>query len=232
MDANPTAATATTALTYSDFVFDHLRADIVQGVFAPASKLAMKDLTARYQVGLSPIREALHRLVGEGFVLSVGQRGFTVPPLTLEDLEDLTALRTLVEEAAIRQAIARGGDTWEAGIVAAFHRLEKQAARFATDDETAIRHYDAVHRGFHTALYAGVTAPRLATLHGNLYDQAFRYRKTLHHKRLTARDIVAEHRRLMKVVLSRDADAAAAALCGHLQLTRKAAASFLADHAG
>lgn len=53
----------------------------------------MKDLTNRYKVGLSPIREALHRLLGEGCVQSVGQRGFTVPPLSRQDLEDITALR-------------------------------------------------------------------------------------------------------------------------------------------
>lgn len=220
---------AATALTYSDYVFDHLRSDIVNGVFAPATKLAMKDLHARYKVGLSPIREALNRLVGEGFVQSVGQRGFTVPPLSLEDLEDLTGLRMLVEEAAIRQAIARGDDAWEAGIVAAFHRLERQVGRFATTSEAVIRQYDVVHRGFHTAFYANVISPRLAAMHGNLFDQAFRYRKTLHREPLTAQDILDEHRHLLDVVLSRDADAAVAALCGHLQLTRESTAHFLAN---
>lgn len=220
---------ADSSLTYSDYVFDHLRADIVSGVFAPMTKLTMKDLAARYQVGLSPIREALHRLVGEGFVHSVGQRGFTVPPLSLEDLEDLTALRVLVEEAAVRQAVARGDDAWEAGIVAAFHHLERQIGRFATQDEEAIRQYDVVHRGFHTALYANVISPRLSTLHGNLFDQAFRYRKTLHHKSPPAADILAEHRHLMKVVLARDVDAAVTALCSHLRLTRESTARFLAS---
>lgn len=219
---------AATALTYSDYVFDHLRADIVHGIHRPASKLAMKDLAARYAVGLSPIREALQRLVGEGFVHSVGQRGFSVAPLSMEDLEDLTALRSLVEEAAIRQAIARGDDAWEAGIVAAYHRLNRQIGRFTTHNEEEMRQYDTVHRAFHTALYANVISPRLATLHANLFDQAFRYRKTLHQEPLTAHDILAEHKRLMDVVLSRDADAAVTALCGHLQLTRESTARFLA----
>lgn len=213
--------------TYSDYVFDRLRADIVSGDIAPKAKLAMKTLCERYRVGMSPVREALHRLVGEGFVQLVGQRGFTVPPLSLEDLEDLTALRVLVEEAAVRQAIARGDDAWEAGIVAAFHRLERQVGRIADTSDEAVRRYDAVHRGFHMALYAGVSSSRLAALHANLFDQAFRYRKTLHGTPLDPAEVLAEHRKLMDRVLSRDADAAVASLCGHLRLTRESTQRFL-----
>lgn len=216
------------AQTYSDVVFDHLRADIVTGTLAPKSKLAMKDLTTRYKVGLSPIREALHRLLGEGFVQSVGQRGFTVPPLSLEDLEDITALRTLVEEAAMRQALAKGDDVWEAGIVSAFHRLERAVGRFGGTDADILR-YDAVHRGFHVALYDNVVSPRLLALHANLFDQAFRYRKTLHSASLSSEDIVREHRHLMDTVLSRDVDAAIAAVCKHLTLTRASTQHFLAQ---
>lgn len=213
--------------TYSDVVFDHLRADIVTGALAPKSKLAMKDLTTRYKVGLSPIREALHRLLGEGFVQSVGQRGFTVPPLSLEDLEDITALRTLVEEAAMRQALAKGDDAWEAGIVSAFHRMERAVGRFGGTDAETIRQYDAVHRGFHMALYDNVVSPRLLALHANLFDQAFRYRRTLHSASLPPEEILREHRHLMDTVLSRDVDAAIAAICKHLTLTRASTKQFL-----
>lgn len=216
-----------TPLTYSDYVFDKLRADIVNGAIAPRAKLAMRDLMARYEVGLSPIREALHRLVGEGFVQTVGQRGFTVPALSLEDLEDLTALRTLVEEAAVRQALERGDDAWEARIVAAFHRLELQIGRFGSADDAGIAQYEAVHRGFHAAMYEGVISPRLASLHANLFDQAFRYRKTLHREPLAPQEVLREHRHLMEVLLSRKTDAAVVELCKHLTLTRASTEHFL-----
>jgi GntR family carbon starvation induced transcriptional regulator len=211
------------ATTYSDYVCDRLRADIVSGAFAPESRLAMKELCDRYEVGTSPIREALHRLTGEGFVQFFGQRGFRVPPLSLADLDDLTDLRRLVEEAAMRQAIERGDDAWEAGIVAAFHRLERQVGRFGSDDDEVIREYDAVHRSFHVALYAGVASPRLVALQANLFDQAFRYRKLLHREPISARQILSEHSSLMKLVLERNADAAVKAIHTHLQLTRGAA---------
>lgn len=211
------------AATYSDYVLDRLRDDIVGGAFAPGSRLAIKALCARYEVGTSPVREALHRLTGERFVEFVGQRGFRVPPLSLDDLEDLTHLRGLVEEAAVRQAIARGDDAWEAGIVTAFHHLERQVGRFGSADEDSIRRYDSVHRDFHLSLYAGVASPRLNELHANLYDQAFRYRKLLHREPVSPRQVLSEHRALMKLVLSRDVAGAVTALLAHLQLTRNSA---------
>jgi DNA-binding GntR family transcriptional regulator len=224
MKASPTPPSGRdNAATYSDYVTGQLRGDIVSGTFAAESRLAMKQLSERYQVGTSPLREALHRLAGEGFVQFVGQRGFSVPPLNLADLEDLIALRALVEETAIRQAIARGDDAWEAGIVAAFHRLKRQVNRIARSDEESIRKYDAVHRAFHMSLYGGVTSQRLSSLHANLFDQAFRYRKAMHHAPIDPADVLAEHRSLMDVVLSKDVRAAVAVVRAHLELTRSAA---------
>jgi DNA-binding GntR family transcriptional regulator len=215
---SPTGSAA--AATYSDYVFDKLRCDIVCGAFAPGARLAIKDLCDRYQVGSSPVREALHRLTGEHFVQFVGQRGFRVPPLSLADLDDLTDLRALIEEAAARQAITRGDDAWESGIVAAFHRLERQVGRFGSEDQATIRRYDAVHRDFHLSLFAGAAAPRLIELQANLYDQAFRYRALLHREPIPPAQILAEHRMLMTHVLSRDVEASVDALLAHLELTR------------
>lgn len=215
-----TASALEHSQTFSQLVIDQLRTDIVNGEFVPESKLGMRYLVDRYKVGLSPVREALHRLAGEGFVNTVGQRGFTVPPLSLSDLEDLTALRAMVEEAALVQAVTRGGDAWEVGIFSAFYRLEKEVERFAfnTADIGQIKRYDAIHRAFHASLFAG-SSPRLASLQMNLFDQAFRYRKSLHQQHLPETHVVDEHRSLMNAVLSRDTARAVGAVLDHLQLT-------------
>lgn len=149
---------------------------------------------------LELIREALRRLVGKGFVHAGGPCGIRVPPLSLADLEDPYRYAGS-GGGGIRQAIARGDDAWEAGIVAAFHRLEKQALRFGTSDDALIVQYDGMHRGFYAVRYAGVVSPRLITLHANLFDQAFRYRKTLHRKTLSHDEIMRELRNLMEIVL-------------------------------
>ncbi len=74
----------------------------------------------RRKVSGSTIREALTRLLGEALVTAEGQRGFRVAAASIEDFRDLSAVRRLVETEALRQAIAAGGEAWEADIVAAF----------------------------------------------------------------------------------------------------------------
>ena len=115
--------------------------------------------------------------------------------------------------------LQRGGDDWEAGIVTAFHQLEKQAGRIRQADPAALRAYDRVHRAFHHALYAAAS-PRLLDLQGKLFDQAFRYRQFLHHEALSARDVVDEHRALMQAVLAREPQSAEQAVSRHLGLTQ------------
>lgn len=220
-------AHAAQSLTYSDYVVDRLRNDIVMGSFPPGARLPMKDLCARYEVGNSPLREALHRLTGEGFVQFVGQRGFRVPPLSMEDLADLTRVRSMVEEALAREAISKGDDEWESRIVAAFHKLERVLGRFGRGDEQSIFEYDSVHRHFHVAMYAGVGSPRLTGLHANLFDQAYRYRKLLHTGPFTPEEVLEEHRHLMGLLLERDAEGAVAMLLAHLQLTRASTQTFI-----
>jgi DNA-binding GntR family transcriptional regulator len=207
------------AATSAEDVTQRLRQDIVEGHYAPESRLAMKALCSHYGVGTSPVREALQRLAGEGFVHFFGQRGFRVPPLSMADWQDLTDLRLLVETAALKQALQRGDDAWETGIVAAFHALQKQAGRIQQADPAALRAYDRVHRAFHHAVYAAAS-PRLLDLQGRLFDQAFRYRQFLHHEDLSARDVVDEHRALMRAVLVREPGPAEKAVRRHLGLTQ------------
>jgi DNA-binding GntR family transcriptional regulator len=97
--------------TYIEAVQQRLREDIVSGRLAPREKLRLAELKTRYEMGSSPLREALSRLVGEGLVTFEGNKGFRVRGLSREDLADIAYMRTAVETFAIRTAIERGGES-------------------------------------------------------------------------------------------------------------------------
>src|SRR4029078_7554831 len=67
--------------TIADSAYRRIRQDILWGRFAPGSPLRSDELRARYGVGVSPLREALTRLVSERLGTSGGQRGFPGAPL-------------------------------------------------------------------------------------------------------------------------------------------------------
>ena len=62
--------------TVAESTYQRLRQDILWGRFAPGSPLRSDELRSRYDVGISPLREALTRLTSERLVTSIGQRGF------------------------------------------------------------------------------------------------------------------------------------------------------------
>ncbi len=84
-----------------------LRKDILTCTLDPGSRIAQSQLVERYNMGITPIREALKRLEQEGFVQSIPRFGYLITPITIKDVEDLYDLRLILEKSSVRQAIQR-----------------------------------------------------------------------------------------------------------------------------
>ncbi|BBD79547.1 GntR family transcriptional regulator [Aerosticca soli] len=217
--------------TLSDQAYGRLKQDIILGLWQPGSRLGVRQLSDHYRIGASPIREALARLVGEGLVLAIGQRGFRVPPIDLADLWDVTRTRVLIETEALRQSIEHGGDAWEAQLVAAYHQLEKLESAPAED----FTEWEWRNQRFHEALVAACPSRWLQRLRATLYDQHRRYR-FLSTRYAPSRDIHAEHRALREAALAGDVGTAADILRVHIERTAHSVEHALArrqdaDHA-
>ena len=195
-----------------------LERDILAGALAPGARLGIAELARRYDIGATPLREGLSRLAARGLAVSVGQRGFRVSDVSRADLADITRLRVVVEAEALRLSMARGDGAWEAGIVAALHQLRRHVARAGGRFREGAGEFDALHKAFHTALLAACGSPRLLHAHGELYDEAYRYRRLMLRKFEGGKAFVEAHARLAALVLARDA-AAVAMLGAHLEST-------------
>ena len=118
------------AKTLVESSYNRLRSDIIAGKLVPGAKLRIEELRDDYRIRASPLREALNRLAGEGFVTVEEQRGFKVAPVSQDDLKDLSRMRIMLECEALRESIRNGGDEWEANLIAAHHRLQKVEQSF------------------------------------------------------------------------------------------------------
>ncbi len=205
--------------TIATSVYDRLRRDIINGALAPGHKLGSTSLRERYQVGISPVREALNRLVAENLVCFEDQKGFHVAGIGVEDLDDLIHTRCRIEEIALREAIAKGDDTWEDGIVVAYHRLSKVPRSAAEDGFEFNPEWEELHHAFHTAILSGCASPRILGYCELLADQANRYRQlaaTISYPNRNERD---EHREIMDAVIARDTERAVSLHHAHLTKT-------------
>jgi DNA-binding GntR family transcriptional regulator len=202
-------------------VYEALRADILNTQIEPGSKLKIAQLSNRFGVSLSVVREALTRLGEQRLVVANPQRGFSVVGLSVSDLDDLTNVRTQIDSMALRDSIAHGGVAWEAEVVAALHRLER--TEIYADPAHVNPDWLDLHRAYHHSLVAGGASTRLREIANTLRDNAELYRmwsRTWAHD--VDRDLQAEHRAIMTAALSGDEQAAVAALSQHIARTTAA----------
>jgi GntR family transcriptional regulator, carbon starvation induced regulator len=73
--ANNGSPLSSSGVTLAGTLAERLREEITGGRLTPGTKLHLEDLKETFGVSLSPLREALSRLSGEGFVVMQGQRG-------------------------------------------------------------------------------------------------------------------------------------------------------------
>ncbi|MDD3446892.1 MAG: FCD domain-containing protein [Zavarzinia sp.] len=216
--------------TLTERAFRLIRDDIVAGRLAPGEKLRIDPLRKRYDIGASPLREALSRLSSDGMVETEGQRGFHVSPISLDALWDITETRLLLEGHALRRSIERGGDDWESAVVAAYHRLHRAEQRRRAAPEAGLDDWEDRNRDFHDALIGNCGQPWLLRLRRILYHQHERYRRLVLLKRPIPRDVEAEHKAIMDAALARDADTACRLSDAHILRTAEAIAEFVAKH--
>jgi GntR family transcriptional regulator, carbon starvation induced regulator len=202
------------ARTFAQAAQAQIAEDILCGRLAPGTRLRLQTLCENYDVSMSPLREALSALTGRGLVAQEGQRGFRVAAATSEDLRDIVETRIHIETLALRLSIELGGDEWEAGILAAHHRLER---RPRSDDLLIDPLWEKLHRTYHLALISACGLPRLLQFYETLTDNFDRYRRLAVLAARRHPRPKAAHAAIVKATLARDADRAAKLMAGHVR---------------
>ncbi|MEZ2297817.1 GntR family transcriptional regulator [Variovorax sp. RCC_210] len=188
--------------TRASMVFERLREDILEGRLAPGEKLRIEALETRYEVGASPIREALNRLISVRLVEQFERRGFRVAALSRDDLLDLVRARRLLNEVVVRESLVHGDQAWEDELVLSYHRMWRCPMTLAEGQTN--REWEVLHRRFHAALIAACPSKWLTDFHELLFDASDRYRRL----NVRERDLAhtrTEHREIMEAAVSRDA---------------------------
>lgn len=226
----PTTSTATVG------AYDLLRDEILHGALMPGERLRIADLNARYNLGLTPIREALMQLATEGFLESEPHRGVRVRDASVAELHDLMETRRTIERLCLTRAIARGDAVWEAEIVRAMYLLSRAPLPASPEDRETADHWETLHRQLHFALVAACGSEWHLRLWGMLVDHSARYRKLrlLNYPAAAGtaawgnrRDGNAEHETIVEAALARDTDRAVVLLNEHLQRTEDEVAHLL-----
>ena len=170
MNRNTSRAGAVRSLPVSallgESTYHSLRQEILSCSLAPGSTLTEASVMEKYGVGKSTCRLALARLVQEGFIQSIPRQGYLVTPVTLKDVEELFALRLLLEPAAAKLAAGKADVRALADIEAC---IRKNTA--SRNKGNRIGFFLDANREFHRAIALASGNARLANQISALLDE-------------------------------------------------------------
>lgn len=202
-----------TSVSLAEHAYKNMKNDILRGAYEPGQPLRLEHLRERYGLSYSPLREALVRLAADRLVSQSSLRGFRIAEFSREEMWDLLHTRSLIDAEALRLAIEKGGNEWEAQIVGAMHALSRELENGNPEK------FEISHAKFHMALISGCESPSLLHLSNQYYHLCERYRRPHLMAGMVATseapDILAEHEKLRDLTIHRRSREAAEALRNH-----------------
>lgn len=205
--------------TQTSSVYEQIRTEIMNGNLPADSKLKTRSLAERFNVGLSPIREALSRLSSEGWVVQSDRRGFSVVPVTIDELWDLHRARCLLNEIGLRESIEHGDETWEEHVQLSYFRISRLTRPSEVTEPKDVEDWNIKHREFHTSLISACQSHRLVRYCEQLFDEIERYRRLGLSYRTARGNVSDEHRDIADAAIARDSELATRLLNEHYTRT-------------
>lgn len=192
-----------------------IRDGIINGEFAPGTRVRQEDLAERFRASRVPVREALRQLEYEGLVTIVANTGAWVSRLTLAECEEIYQMRERLEPLLLSFGAASlvGADLRHLDDLA--HRISKVGP-----DVDAFLSLD---REFHWATYAGAQTAQLGELVQKLWNTTAPYRRAYVSRWTTDLRRVAdeEHHLILASLREADTEEAARVLGSHIRRTRR-----------
>jgi DNA-binding GntR family transcriptional regulator len=200
--------------TAHEFVREVLRRAILNGELRGSTRLVQAELAATLEVSTTPVREALRDLASEGLIRFDPHRGAVVQELSTEEVEEIYAIREVLEPLALRQAVPKITDT-------ILDRLRVLVRKM--EDEPQSAEWVDFNRSFHMTIYESAASPRLAGIIRGLQDASVMYiGASLKEVPGLRDDANRDHAEILEALARHDVETAVSSVVNHLQLAMRA----------
>lgn len=197
-------------------VYHQIKRLILCNQIMPGQKLHHQELSERLGVSRTPVREALTRLVQEGYVSLLPNRGFTCKEIGIQEAEELYELREALEAFAVERAI-------ENLTGSALAQLRSNVSSYGRDVQNRFTRERLVYdQDVHLAIVRIAGNETLTNTLSHVFERIVLKRRTdgLYDQ---ARGVAAhqEHLKLLEAMERRDVTAAVALVRQHIQAGKK-----------
>ncbi|WP_330309569.1 MULTISPECIES: GntR family transcriptional regulator [unclassified Streptomyces] len=215
-DGDEVEGGARTSTTRYSQAYEGLRSLLLSGSMAPGTRLTEADLTRMFNVSRSTMRAVLVRLAQEGYVLSEVNRGVRTRSFSVEEAVDILEARETLESALAGKAAERATEEEIAELRRTLAEMEDAQSR---GDQDA---YSPLNRRFHQQVKQAAHQTTLARAYDTLlYPLVMRQYRNLaaQHPRSGS---LEEHQAIFLAIVTRNPDAAVAAMRHHVGSARRA----------
>jgi len=198
--------------SFADQAYWKIKKDILTCALEAGSQVVQAQLVERYQMGITPIREALKRIEQEGYLQSVPRYGYVITPITIADVQNIYELRLILEKPSVRLAVTRAPG-----------RVLDQIAESADfsyqyGDSESYLNFLGMNTAFHVSIARASENQKLADMISRILDEMTRIFNLGLDLRDSGDEMRREHILLANALLKRDAELAEQIL--HDQITR------------
>lgn len=199
-----------TTLDREASVYEAIREDIISGRLPANGRLIVADLAEQHGTSTNPVREALHQLRGEGFVMMAPNRGARVRPIDEDFIRDIYEIEVLIEPALTKWFVGIATDA-DIATLEALHAEMLQ-----------INYADPVRHGLLDTQFHHIMYMRHYNRHA--VDLWWKHREILRaisrrHQISLGRQaaVMREHGEVLEAIKAHDEHAAAAIIARHVE---------------
>ncbi|WP_420963088.1 GntR family transcriptional regulator [Brucella sp. IR073] len=200
--------------TLSGALLEEIRQGILSGRYEAGTQLRQEALAEAYGVSRIPIREALFQLEAEGLVKILPQKGVVVSELSRTEIDDVFALRILLEPRLLAGSAPKLNESDFARIEERHENYIRAIAGNAVDD------YGRLNAELHQALYIRADMPRTQQIVASLLQTSNRYTRIQLSNPAAMQRAMEEHAELIRLCRSGRFDRAARFLAEHVAAVR------------
>ncbi|MDR1321349.1 MAG: GntR family transcriptional regulator [Gracilibacteraceae bacterium] len=204
-----------------DGICHKIRMDIIGGVLPQGEKIRIKDLTARYAVSETPIKQALNRLATEHLIESNPRRGMwvkSISPLDVEQTFDLRLMLDLYYMSEIIETVNCSRDLQNemTSIIERHNRIVSN--KMKAEDFLDNYKYDFAFHELYLKCSGNAKIVDLFTSLNPLLYSSFIYQKQSREREIEG---AKEHERIFNAILAKDIETLRAAITDHLENSKR-----------
>jgi DNA-binding GntR family transcriptional regulator len=190
-----------------DYIYDRIKQLLENNEFVVGEKINKNDLASKFNISLTPINDALNRLVGENYLVQYPRKGFFVKEFSPKELCDLFEIRAGLEGIAVRLCCERASDEDLNELIHSFDIFENNM------QDSMIKQYTRIDKDFHQKIIFLAHNPLISQVRNSLGFLNRTYQKGLIKP---MKDSLLEHNEIIAGLKLRDGKKAQIAMEIHL----------------